>query len=178
MSDITLLVPEGSRPRTLVGGDAPRFIPEFDRRQYEALFDPGTRLPKRALLIDRVGVAILRARRINRFVAVLVLSNIRSCTASGEIDIQAVAQMLQSRLRPDDTVARVGDSALVAVCNAIDSDDDARMIAQRMMENTGIVCRIGITFSGAQQNPEIVLARALEHLSTSCRCPEGAPDAA
>ena len=57
MSDITLLVPEGARPRTLGGGDAPRFIPEFDRRQYEALFDPGTRLPKRALLM--AGLALV-----------------------------------------------------------------------------------------------------------------------
>ena len=177
MSDVTVLTPKRSTKRAPVAAAAP-LIPEFDRRQYEALFDPGTRLPKRALLIDRVGVAILRARRINRFVAVMVLSNIRSCTATSAIDLQAVAQMLQCRLRTDDTVARVGDSVLVVVCNAVDTDDNARLLAQRMMEGTGIVCRIGITLSAEQQDPEIVLAHALEHLSMPHRVGDGAPDAA
>jgi GGDEF domain-containing protein len=177
MSDVTVLDPKRSFKRaTDAAGEL--LIPEFDRRQYEALFDPGTRLPKRALLIDRVGVAILRARRINRFVAVIVLSNIRSCTATPAIDMRAVAQMLQFRLRPDDTIARVGDLALVAVCNSVDTEDNARLLAQRMTEDTGIVCRIGVTLSGKQQDPETLLARALEHLSIPRPVVDGAPDAA
>jgi GGDEF domain-containing protein len=178
MPDVTVLTPKRSPERARRAEAAPLLIPEFDRRQYEALFEPGTRLPKRALLIDRVGVAISRARRINRFVAVMVLSNIRSCTAASAVDMQATAQLLQCRLRPDDTVARIGDSVLVAVCNAINSDEDARLVARRMMEDTGIVCRIGITLSGEQHNPEVVLARALQHLSTPRRPRDDAPDAA
>ena len=178
MSDVTVLTPNRSTKRARVPEPAPTFVPEFDRRQYEALFEPGTRLPKRALLVDRVGVAILRARRVDRFVAVMVLSNLRSCNATSPIDMKAVAQMLHLRLRTDDTVARVGDSVLVVVCNAVDTDDNARLLAQRMMEGTGIVCRIGITLSDEQQDPEIVLARALEHLSMPHPSRDGAPDAA
>ena len=59
----------------------------------------------------------------------------------------------------------MGDSALVVVCDAIGTDEEARRIARRMTESTGIVCRIGITLSGAQVDPELVVARALEHLS-------------
>ena len=109
MSDVTVLTPKRLPKHAPAAEPGPLLVPEFDRRQYEALFEPGTRLPKRALLIDRVGVAILRARRINRFVAVMVLSNIRSCTMNSAVDVKTVAQMLQYRLRPDDTVARVGD---------------------------------------------------------------------
>ena len=72
----------------------------------------------------------------------------------------------------------MGDSALVVVCDAIETDEEARRIARRLMESTGIVCRIGITLSGAQVDPELVVARALEHLSPVRRRATDAPDVA
>ena len=134
MPDVTFLVPKGASPRVSVGGDARPLPSDLEARQYEALRDPPTRLPLSALLIDRVAVAIARAQRANRCVAVLVLSNIRSCTPSITVDLRGLAQTLQHRLRPDDTVARVGDSALVVVCDAIGTDEEARRIARRVME--------------------------------------------
>jgi GGDEF domain-containing protein len=178
MPDVTFLVPRGASPRVSVGAAERPSPSDLDARQYEALRDPPTRLPLSALLIDRVAVAIARARRVNRCVAVLVLSNIRSCTPSLRLDLRSLAQTLQHRLRPDDTVARVGDSALVVVCDAIETDEEARRIARRMMEDTGIVCRIGITLSGAQLDPDLVVARALEYLSPARRRGTGAPDVA
>ena len=178
MPDVTYLVPKGNAPRVVVGGDEFPNVSDFDRRRGEALRDPPTALPLTALLIDRVAVAISRARRANHCIAVLVLSNIRSCTASSTVDLQGLAQALQSRLRADDTVALAGDSALVVVCDAVNGDEEARRIARRMMEGTGIVCRIGISFSGAQLDPELVVARALEHLSPPRRRTTDAPDVA
>ncbi len=147
-------------------------------RQYESLRDPPTRLPLSALLIDRVAVAVARAQRANRCVAVLVLSNIRSCTPSITVDLRDLAHMLQHRLRPDDTVAAVGNAALVVVCDAVGTDEEARRIARRVMEDTGVVCRIGITLSGAAVDPELVVARALDYLSPVRRRGSDAPDVA
>jgi GGDEF domain-containing protein len=178
MPDVTYLVPKGASPRVVIGGDKAPNLPDFDRRQGEGLRDPVTALPLTALLLDRVAVAIVRAQRANRRIAVLVLSNIRSCTAINTVDLRSLAQVLQRRLRPEDTVALVGDSALVVVCDAIVSDEEARRIARRMTEDTGIVCRIGITLSGAQRDPELVVARALEHLSPPRRRSTDAPDVA
>ncbi len=143
------------------------FIPELDRQQYEALFEPGTRMPRRALLLDRIAIALLRARRCNLLVAVLVFSDIQSRAGTCALDLERVARVLQSELRPDDTVARAGDSALVLVCNTIKADEDARLIAHRLLETAGIACRVEITFSGEQQDAEMFLTRALEHLSSS-----------
>jgi GGDEF domain-containing protein len=178
MPDVTYLVPKGTAPRVVVGGDQSPGVSDFDRRRGDALRDPPTALPLTALLIDRVAVAISRARRANRCIAVLVLSNIRSCTASSTVDLPSLARVLQGRLRAEDTVALAGDSALVIVCDAIDSDEEARRIARRMTDGTGIVCRIGISFSGAQHNPELVVARALEHLSPPRRRSTDPPDVA
>jgi len=177
MPDVTFLVPKSTSVRVSVA-DARPLRPELEARQYQALRDPPTSLPLSALLIDRVAVAIARAERANRCVAVLVLSNIRSCTSSNTVDLRSLAQTLQRRLRPDDTVARVGDAALVLVCDAIGSDEEARRIARRVMESTGIVCRIGITLSRAQVDPEVVVARALTYLSPSPRFRTDAPDVA
>jgi GGDEF domain-containing protein len=178
MPDVTYLVPKDVSSRVVIGRDKPANIAEFDRRQGGALRDPGTALPLTALLIDRVAVAILRARKSNRCIAVLVLSNIRSCTATSTVDLESLARELQRRVRLGDTVARVGDSALVIVCDGIDGDDEARRIARRMTDGTGIVCRIGITFSGAQHDPELVVARALDHLSPPRRRSTDPPDVA
>lgn len=178
MPDVTFLVPKGVATRGSVDGDVRPLPSDLDARRYEALRDPPTRLPLSALLIDRAAVAIARAQRANRCVAVLVLSNIRSCTPSIRLDLRSLARTLQQRLRPDDTVARVGDSALVVVCDAIGTDEEARRIARRMTEDTGIVCRIGITLSGAQLDPELVVHRALEYLSPARRRSTDAPDVA
>jgi hypothetical protein len=177
MPDVTFLVPKGVSPRVSVGGDARPLPSDLEARQCEALRDPPTRLPLSALLIDRVAVAIARAQRANRCVAVLVLSNIR-CTPSRAVDLRSIAQTLQQRLRADDTVAQVGDSALVVVCDAIETDEEARRIARRLMESTGIVCRIGITLSGAQVDPEQVVARVLKHMAPMLRRATDAPDVA
>jgi hypothetical protein len=154
MSDITLLS----------AGKLMRAIPACDRRQYDALFESGTRLPRLALLVDRIAVAIARARRIHRQVALLVLSDIRAGWSTAPVNNQDVALMLQCRLRHDDTVACVGDSVVV-VCNAIDDDNDAELIVRRVLEILNTICRVGVTFSGQQENAEHFLADALGHFS-------------
>jgi GGDEF domain-containing protein len=165
MSDDTFLTPDSLRERCVPAGDPPPVIPASDRRQYDALFDPGTRLPKRALLLDRIGVAIVRARRVHRQVALLVLRNIRPRPATARVDTRDIAQALQCRLRHDDTVARLGESTVVVVCNTIDADDDVELIVRRILETMGTVCRVGVTLSGQQENAEHLLADALAGLS-------------
>lgn len=146
--------------------DEVHFISAYDRQQYESLFEPNTRLPLRALLIDRIAVALLRARRVNRFVALLVFSDIKSGAAPmPDLEVQYVAQIMQARMRPDDTVARTGPLAIVAVCNGVDSYDEADLIAQRLTQESDIECRVGITCSDHLRDAEMLLMVAVDHLS-------------
>ncbi len=136
-------------------------IPAFERMQYEALFHPVTRLPGWALLLDRVDVALLRANRVNRQIAVVILSDIKDA-AGRALSVVDVADELRSKLRTDDTVAQVGDRTFVVVCNEIGDDDEARVIAQRLMEDLGVVCTLSIALSGGHRDRETVLTCALE----------------
>ena len=55
-------------------------IPNDERVQYDALFDPITGLPQWALLVDRTEVALARALRVSCKVAVCVLDDVQADT--------------------------------------------------------------------------------------------------
>jgi GGDEF domain-containing protein len=135
-------------------------VPASERAQYAALFDPVTRLPGWALLVDRVNVALLRSQRLNRQVAVLVLRDIKA-SAGTSLALGDLAAKLHAALRPDDTIAQIGDRTLVAVCNDLSDDEQARRIAGRLLETSDVVCHLRITLSGRDHDAEVVLARAL-----------------
>ncbi len=139
---------------------------ESQKIDYETLLDQETGLPTWALLIDRMTVALARARRTGSVMAVFVIEEPRIGRRTR--DINAVARLLQSKLRPDDTLARIGDQRLVAVCNEIRIDDDAALVARRLISGAGIVCRLGIGQGGIDDTPETVLSRAIrESVRTS-----------
>jgi GGDEF domain-containing protein len=136
-----------------------------ERALHQTLFDPLTGLPKWALLIDRTDVALARSLRTNGDVAVFALDSPRPI--HGEpLDVVTLAYNLRAKLRPDDTVARIGPSTFVVVCSEIAEGSDAVLIAQRLVAVLGVTCRLGVALGGAGDVPEDLLVRALEQAAS------------
>jgi GGDEF domain-containing protein len=150
--------------------EANNVIPQGDREQYEALFDPLTGLPRWALLIDRADVALARARRVNRKVAVFVLEDVKTSSGAAP-DVERFVTMLQANVRSDDTIARVADQTFVVVCNNIGRDKDAALVAQRLVQNTEVVCRLGISISGDDGDASSLLTSAVQQAMRTTPAP-------
>jgi GGDEF domain-containing protein len=132
---------------------------EIERARYETLLDSLTGLPRWALLIDRTGVALARAARADTEVAVFVLDDPHF--ADRPHDVLGVARTLQDRLRPDDTLARIGDRRFAVVCNDIRADEDAAQVARRLVWDSGLQCGLGVAIGKREEAPEQVIGRAL-----------------
>ncbi len=117
-----------------------------DRKRYEhelthqALHDPLTGLPNRALLADRLEGALRRARRHVQSVGVLIADLDRFKTvndalghAAGDTLLAAVSEKLKELVRPGDTVARLGGDEFVILCEGLAGQDDAVALAHRVL---------------------------------------------
>jgi GGDEF domain-containing protein len=132
---------------------------EMERIRYQHLLDDLTGLPKWALLIDRTAVALARAARTGKHVAVFVLDDPHF--AHGPRTVKTVVAALQERLRPDDTLARLDDRRFAVMCNEIRADEDAALVARRLVYSTDIVCGLGVALGGAADTAEQLIGRAL-----------------
>ena len=124
-----------------------------------ALVDPLTGLPGPALLLDRVEVALARARRTVRRVAVFVLYDVCGI-GSSDPPVRELAERLRAAVRPDDTVARVANRTFVVVCNEIELEREAVRIAFRLLDLVGDSCRVGMALGRGCDPARDVLARA------------------
>jgi len=120
-----------------------RLRAEQDTR-HQALHDPLTGLPNRALFADRLTVALLQADR-RGMVAVLFLdldhfkliNDSRGHRAGDEL-LQRLAARLSTVMRPGDTLARFGGDEFCIVCAGLSNDDEAVRIAQRLLEELSL----------------------------------------
>jgi GGDEF domain-containing protein len=142
---------------------------EIERARYETLMDGVTGLPGWSLFIDRTSVALARARRSGQEIAVFVLDDPRYHGAP--CDLGRAAALLRARLRPDDTLARLGPLRFGVVCNDIPADEDAALVARRLVWGTGLVCELGVALGGDEDPPEAVIARALRAAADNRRGP-------
>ena len=92
--------------------------------------DPLTGLPTRALLRDRLDVAIERARRSQDTLALLMidLDNFKRINDSlghhsGDIALMEIARRLKDHIRKSDTVARMGGDEFVVLLPDLHSND-------------------------------------------------------
>ena len=72
-----------------------------------------------------------------------------------------MTRALLGRPRPDDTLARIGDRRFAVVCNDIREDEDAALVAGRLIWGIGLVCGLGVALGHDDDTPEFVIARAL-----------------
>lgn len=133
---------------------------EIERARYEMLLDTLTGLPRWGLLIDRTTVAISRAQRSGTEVAVFVLDQPHFPDRAYEV--HAVVKALRDRLRPDDTLAIIGERRFAVVCNDIRADEDAALVARRLVYGSGLVCAgLGVALGAQGELPDQLIARAL-----------------
>src|SRR5215212_1665618 len=99
-----------------------------EKLEHQALHDPLTHLPNRALFMDRLRHALSRAMRSKREVAILFmdLDNFKVINDSlghraGDRVLVAASKRIQSVLRPEDTVARLGGDEFILLLEGIDA---------------------------------------------------------
>ncbi|WP_300844690.1 EAL domain-containing protein [Tepidimonas sp.] len=112
-----------------------------------AYYDVLTGLPNRALLADRLDLAIASARRHQRRVAVAYLDldgfkyvNDSHGHRQGDCVLLTLAQRLQGALREGDTLARVGGDEFVAIlCDLDESERWSAVIDRLLVASTEVI---------------------------------------
>jgi diguanylate cyclase (GGDEF)-like protein/PAS domain S-box-containing protein len=145
----------------------------------QATHDALTRLPNRAVLVDRIGQALIQATRSDRCTAVLFVDldefkhvNDVQGHAAGDALLRNVAERLRRSVRSMDTVARIGGDEFVVLAPGVDTEVHAVEIGNQLLgalaqprdageEGVGIAASIGIAVSvGGRGTAEILLQEA------------------
>jgi len=108
---------------------------------FQAYHDLLTHLPNRALLKDRLSLAITHARRNKRKIAVMFLDLDRFKLVNdtlghtmGDRLLQAVAKRLQNCLRQGDTLSRFGGDEFTLLLPEVRTQDDVVVIAGKILD--------------------------------------------
>jgi diguanylate cyclase (GGDEF)-like protein/PAS domain S-box-containing protein len=111
------------------------------RLQYMAQYDQLTALPNRALLYDRLNVALLKARRERGHLSMLFLDLDKFKQVNdtlghhvGDRLLQEVARRLKQCLRESDTVARVGGDEFVILLQPIPLPEHAALVKEKIRD--------------------------------------------
>jgi diguanylate cyclase (GGDEF)-like protein len=125
-----------------------------------ALHDAVTGLPNRRLLLDRLHHALTRATRRSRLVGVLYCDvdrfkpiNDTYGHRAGDVVLQGVARRLESVLRDDDTVSRVGGDEFVILLEDLADATGATRIAER--------ARVAVSQPIALENGELQVSTSI-----------------
>ena len=113
---------------------------------YLANYDPLTGLPNRTLLVERLGQAVIRARRaLPRKVALLFLDldrfkhvNDSMGHATGDRMLKAAGVRLRASVRDSDTVARLGGDEFTVVLEDLQLVREAEEIAQKLLDEFSV----------------------------------------
>ncbi len=107
---------------------------------YQAYHDQLTSLPNRTLFHDRLGQAMVQAKRHGQSMAVMFLDLDRFKVVNdtlghqiGDALLQAVAQRLKACLREGDTLSRIGGDEFMLLLPQIRSRDSVIFIAEKIL---------------------------------------------
>jgi diguanylate cyclase (GGDEF)-like protein/PAS domain S-box-containing protein len=151
-----------------------------EQLMFDALHDSLTRLPNRALFMDRLSHSIEREKRNEKYLFAVVfldmdrfkvLNDSLGHTAGDKLLI-AISQRLANSIRPGDTVARLGGDEFAILLEDLKDRNEAVHIAERIQEELSQPLKldgqevftsasIGITFSSiGYEQPENLLRDA------------------
>ena len=123
------------------GKDITERMHSQERLHYMAHHDALTKLPNRALLLDRLTQSLAYARWHRRLVAVMFLDldrfkriNDTLGHAAGDQLLRALALRLKATLRERDTVARFGGDEFVMLLDDVASEKDVALLANKVLE--------------------------------------------
>lgn len=172
----------GNRPHRVAGSmtDISRHKLAESRLMHEALHDKLTNLPNRTLFVDRLYQAIKRSKRHEDEVfAVLFLDldrfkviNDSLGHLAGDKMLITIAERLESCVRVEDTVARMGGDEFALLIASLNDPLEVVQVANRIQRELSIpfildgqpvytTCSIGITLSTTgYEKPEEVLRDA------------------
>ena len=109
--------------------------------EYQANYDLLTKLPNRALFLDRLQQAIYHARRNSKKVAVLFidLDHFKEINDSlghnvGDNVLVGIAKRMRKELRDTDTIARLGGDEFCVILNDIKSNQDISQVIKEGMK--------------------------------------------
>ena len=112
-----------------------------DAIRHQAMHDPLTGLPNRALFNDRLEHALSRRARATGFVAVMIVDldgfkNVNDSLGhlAGDELLVAVAERFGTSLRGFDTIARLGGDEFAILFDELDAADQAGRVAQRVLD--------------------------------------------
>ncbi|MEJ2794297.1 diguanylate cyclase [Iodobacter sp. LRB] len=108
---------------------------------HSAHYDLLTQLPNRILLFERIGQALIRAKRNQGKLAILFIDldkfkpvNDLHGHATGDLLLEESAKRMLSCLRDSDTVGRIGGDEFMVLLPEINSESDARAVAEKIRE--------------------------------------------
>jgi len=145
---------------------------------HAAIHDPLTGLPNRVLFMDRLTVALDRAARLDRQVAVAFLDLDRFKLVNdglghsvGDELLRAVAIRLAGALRAGDTVARFGGDEFTILWEGLAEEGEAVAVAERMLEELQqpfeldgtpvyVSASVGVVIADAEATPVSMLRDA------------------
>jgi len=118
--------------------DARRQAEETIQRQ--ANFDPLTQLPNRRLFLDRLGQEIIKSRRTDLFLALLLvdLDEFKEVNDTlghdvGDVLLQEAARRIRSCIRDADTVARLGGDEFTIILTDLSDRTHIENVAQKIL---------------------------------------------
>jgi diguanylate cyclase (GGDEF)-like protein len=111
-----------------------------DELNHLASHDNLTGLPNRRLFLDRLDLALARARRNEERLALLFIDldrfkdiNDMHGHAAGDAMLRAVAERIRASVRESDTVARLGGDEFVVLVEGTHHPEDTSLLAQKVL---------------------------------------------
>ena len=143
------------------------FLDAFDGQNYAAMFDRTSGVPGRALLFDRLVMALARTQRSGTAVGVLLF---RIADSFDDRAVCKASEIVDRELRADDTIGRIGPHEFVGICHLRDYQEVqvvVRRVAQvfeRIGASSSVTIRTAV--GGSNDDAADLLASAARAIET------------